>query len=88
MANNEQLTYESEQSVNKYYEFNMVFQSFLHGMVLDYFGDKLKGAKVVDFGCGGGALLGQCHEKGASNVLGIDLNETMIKWGPKSGDKR
>ena len=45
--------------------------------VMDALGD-LGGARVLDVGCGTGATCAQLVERGASEVLGVDLSEPMI----------
>jgi SAM-dependent methyltransferase len=45
--------------------------------VLDALGD-LRGARVLDVGCGTGATTTQLLERGASTVVGVDLSEPMI----------
>jgi len=39
----------------------------------------LEGVSVVDFGCGDGSFLKKCIAKGATNCLGIDNSELLIK---------
>jgi SAM-dependent methyltransferase len=45
--------------------------------VLDALGD-LAGARVLDVGCGTGATAAQLLERGAGQVLGVDLSEPMV----------
>lgn len=45
--------------------------------VLDALGD-LGGARILDIGCGTGATTAQLAERGASEVVGVDLSEPMI----------
>lgn len=45
--------------------------------VLDALGD-LAGARVLDVGCGTGATTTQLIERGAAEVVGVDLSEPMI----------
>ena len=45
--------------------------------VLDALGD-LEGARVLDVGCGTGATTTQLIERGAAEVVGVDLSEPMI----------
>lgn len=46
--------------------------------VLDALGD-LAGARVLDVGCGTGAASNQLIERGAADVLGVDLSVPMIE---------
>jgi 2-polyprenyl-3-methyl-5-hydroxy-6-metoxy-1,4-benzoquinol methylase len=38
----------------------------------------LAGKTVLDFGCGDGVLMAEALARGASSVIGLDINETMI----------
>lgn len=40
-------------------------------------------SSILDFGCGNGKMLLRCLEKGAENVLGIDLSENAVSVANK-----
>ena len=43
----------------------------------------LTGARVLDVGCGTGATAAQLFQRGAAEVLGVDLSEPMIRRRPR-----
>jgi SAM-dependent methyltransferase len=56
--------------------------------VMDALGD-LRGARVLDVGCGTGTTTTQLLDRGAAAVLGVDLSEPMIAAARSSiGDER
>jgi len=71
------MLYDTDVSVKTYQDWRLSVD-FLDDASMSYFGD-LQGASVVDFGCGGGSFLKKCIAKGATNCLGIDYSESMIK---------
>jgi len=71
------MLYDSDASVRTYQDWKNCVD-FLDDINMWYFGD-LKGASVVDFGCGDGSFLKKCIAKGATNCLGIDYSESMIE---------
>jgi 2-polyprenyl-3-methyl-5-hydroxy-6-metoxy-1,4-benzoquinol methylase len=44
-----------------------------------------KASKVIDIGCGSGALVWWLHQKGFQNVTGIDVSEEQISTGKDLG---
>jgi len=74
------LDYDNEDTVRDFIEWRegLDFDRSTYDITLDCFGD-LKNATVVDFGCGDGAFLTKCIQRGATNCLGLDKSDTMIK---------
>ncbi|GHG79516.1 methyltransferase domain-containing protein [Pseudodonghicola xiamenensis] len=48
----------------------------LHQLLLQ--GDRLRGARVLDIGCGSGVLLEAAAERGAQSVFGVDVEAAAI----------
>lgn len=63
--------------VNKYDEVGLRHYNRIANLLLQHI--NLKGRKVLDVGCGTGIVSFLALERGASEVLGIDISRTMIQ---------
>lgn len=73
--------YDNEAMIRDYNEWKVTAPSaYAYDITMDYFGH-LKNTAVVAFGCGDGLFLKKCMAKGATDCLGLDSNEMMIKSG-------
>lgn len=71
--------FENEIALEYFQKHNSAFSNDnLHQITMAYFGD-MKGASVVDFGCGAGEFLRKCASQGASKCLGFDLSKAQIQ---------
>jgi 2-polyprenyl-3-methyl-5-hydroxy-6-metoxy-1,4-benzoquinol methylase len=53
--------------------------------VIDALLPPFTGKRVIDFGCGEGVLIRKAIAKGASNVVGIDIDRTLLDLAADSG---
>jgi len=51
---------------------------FRSRLLEEWFGERIRGARVVDLGCGGGLLAQKMLERGAS-VVGVDLSHASLR---------
>jgi len=69
---------------NEYLEYKSVFEETLHQneRFLDRFPNlpSLTGKKVLEIGCGHGALCYELAKRGAAEVVGVDLDEKRIEF--------
>jgi 2-polyprenyl-6-hydroxyphenyl methylase/3-demethylubiquinone-9 3-methyltransferase len=56
-------------------------------LIAEWLGDRVKGARVVDLGCGGG-LLAQSMLAGGASVVGIDLSHGSVRAARQHLDGR
>lgn len=65
---------------------NTTFYTFTNFVTEGKQDNILKGATVLDLGCGGGAFSRWAIDQGASKVLGIDLSEEHIRYAREATD--
>src|SRR5690349_17191281 len=51
---------------------------FTHPLVHEWLGGVDRAGRVVDYGCGYGRLTAELAESGFSNVVGVDVSQTLI----------
>ena len=69
--------------VNNYANNDRSEDSLIHPVLFDFIGN-VTGKRIIDYGCGEGELALKIAQLGATQVLGIDVSEGMIKSAKKN----